>query len=326
MAFFLACLQLSNLLFVSIMKFVYHYHLQTVVLLMLPFVAIELERLRRETLVLAFVVFALILNVGIVLLRGKEIDLQYQDLIMREAHAHTQPGARVFDGVGWALRRTPAYHFWFLPELPRKLVEHGYAMNLSLADWMRDPPGAVITDRNSAVWLARNQNPLGAYVVHHYLPLWRNLWLPGMSARVSGPFEWSVPFDGTYRIIASRELARHPWFDRPLAYSTSNPEIDLGTPRSDVEVSWLLNGQAVTPQNGELKVKRGDSLVAVTRERAGVFVVRGDDRVWFRQPPAGVTLDSEAGRVTHIPTFRRIPSLSLGTGLSAPTPTSSASP
>ncbi len=304
--FFLAFLQLSNLLFISVMKFVYHYHLEIVVLLMLPFVAMEIERLQRERLVVAFVIIVSVLNAAIVLLRGKEIDLQYQDLIMREAHAHTAPGSKVFDGVGWALRRKPAYYFWFLPELPRKLVEYRYAKNYTLADWRRDPPAAVITDRNAAVWLAINQVPLGAYVVHHYMPLWRNLWLPGMSARVDGPFEWAVPFDGAYRVISLRSLARHPWFDHPLAYAIAKPEIDLGSPRSDVEMEWVLNGQPVVPENGVLKLQKDDSLIAIAREPVGVFLVRDEDRLWFRQPPPGVTLDSEAARVTHIPTFRRV--------------------
>src|SRR5712691_2493944 len=182
-AFFFAVLQIANMFFIARMKFVYHYHLEIVILMMLPFVASEVERLNKPGAIAAFAVLALIISAALSIFRGKERDFAYQDLIMREADAHTPPGSKVFDGVGWALRRKPAYQFWFLPDLIRQLIAHGHAPPYTIAEWIADPPRAVITDRNAAVWLAQHPD-LGTFVVHHYVPLWRNLWLPGLSARL----------------------------------------------------------------------------------------------------------------------------------------------
>ena len=207
--FFFALLQLINMLFIAKMKFVYHYHLEIVIMLMLPFVATEVNGATKlQRFVPAFVVLCLAISAFLSIFRGKENDFAYQDVIMREANAHTPPGSKVFDGVGWALRRKPAYRFWFLPDLIRQLVPHGDAPAYRVEQWVADPPAAVITDRNCAVWLAQNPQ-LGVFVVHHYLPLWRNLWLPGLSGVTSAkdrPLMWSVPADGDYRVVASPAL------------------------------------------------------------------------------------------------------------------------
>jgi hypothetical protein len=321
--FFFAVLQLANMLFIARMKFVYNYHLEIVVMLMLPFVATEVERGSLKRFVPAFAVIALVLSSALVIFRGKENDFAYQDLIMREADSHTPPRSKVFDGVGWALRRRPAYQYWFLPDLIRQLVPHGDAQPYRIAEWINDPPAAVITDRNCAVWLAQNPD-LGAHVVHHYLPLWRNLWLPALSGITSladKPLVWSVPADGDYRVIASPALVAHPWFHHPLAYRVSDrTELRVDNPSAISNVLWYVNNQPAAPLRGILKLHKRDvlTLVAMTTERIGVFLVPGQERVWFRQPPAGVTLDSEGGRVTHVPDLSLL--------ISAPIPTSSASP
>jgi hypothetical protein len=41
--------------------------------------------------------------------------MRNQDYVMREVDRRTQPGDVVFDGTGYALRRKPAYRYWFLP-------------------------------------------------------------------------------------------------------------------------------------------------------------------------------------------------------------------
>ena len=53
--FELAILQIGNFLFIAIMKFVYTYHFEITILLMLPFVAAEIERIahRRWSVVAA---------------------------------------------------------------------------------------------------------------------------------------------------------------------------------------------------------------------------------------------------------------------------------
>lgn len=321
--FFFAVLQLANMLFIARMKFVYNYHLEIVVMLMLPFVAAEVERGSVKRFVPAFAVVALVLSSALVIFRGKENDFAYQDLIMREADSHTPPRSKVFDGVGWALRRKPAYQFWFLPDLIRQLVPHGDAPPYRIAEWINDPPAAVITDRNCAVWLAQNQD-LGVHVVRHYLPLWRNLLLPGLSG-ITGqgekPLVWSAPADGDYRVIASPALVAHPWFHHPLAYRVSDrTELRADNPSAIPNVLWYVNNGPAAPLRGILKLHKRDvvTLVAMTPERIGVFLVPGRERIWFRQPPEGVTLDSEGGRMTHVPDLSML--------ISAPIPTSSASP
>ncbi|HUP50036.1 MAG TPA: hypothetical protein VNA04_14725 [Thermoanaerobaculia bacterium] len=317
--FVLALLQIANIAFIAGMKFVYHYHLQIAVLLMLPFVAAFAGEVvgapRWRQAILAFLLVASVLNVLIVLLRGKELELQYQDRIMREAHARTSAGEKVFDGVGWAIRREPAYRFWFLPVLARQLVAHGHAPPYTLAQWISDPPAAVITDRNALVWL-RMHPDLAGYVVRHYLPLWRNLLLPGLSARIEPGSDalWIVPADGRYRVIVAPELAAHPWFRHPLAQRVGS-DVVL-EPLGAASLQWSVDGKAIEPAD-TIELRRGSRLTAVSAaaEPLGVFLLPGDEKVWFRQPPPDVTLDAEGPRQWHIPVI-----------VSAPTPISSARP
>jgi hypothetical protein len=306
---FFAILQIANMIFIARMKFVYNYHLEIVVLMMLPFVAGEIERWNARKTVAVFAIIAMVISTGLVIFRGKERDLAYQDLIMREAQSHTPPGSKVFDGVGWALRRNPAYRYWFLPDLIRQLIAHGYAPPYRVADWVVDPPAAVITDRNAAVWLAQHPD-LGAMVTRHYLPLWRNLWLPGLSARLDSSHamaEWYAPVAGDYRLVASQALASHPWFAHPLAYGVSElTEVNAEHPTAIADVIWYVNRTPAAPVRGILRLRKGDVVNAVSmmREPVGIFLIPGSEPVWFRQPPLGVTLDSEAQRVTHVPDLR----------------------
>jgi hypothetical protein len=299
--FFLAVLQMANLAFIAGMKFVYHYHLQIVVLLMLPFVASAL-RLSRATL--ALVALAAMLSVPVVMLRGKERELRYQDRIMREVDARTSPEAKVFDGVGWALRREPAYHFWFLPVLARQLVANGHAAPYTLAAWMSDPPAAVITDRNAVVWLASTPQ-LGSYVARHYVPLFRNLWMPGMSARLDpgSTAEWIVPATARYRLVASLPLAGHSWWSRPFALHSP---VELRDGNGAAGVTLTVNGSAVDASR-PLDLRHGHRLRAASTssEPLGVFIVPGDETSWFRQPPPDVTIDAEGPRSWHWPVLGR---------------------
>src|SRR5207302_9434069 len=130
----------------------------------------------------------------------------------------TKPGDKVFDGVGWALRRRPAYRYWFLPKLVQTFEAKGL---FEPYDMQVDPPAAIITDHNAYVWLTLHPS-LASFATAHYLPYWRNLWVPAMSARLkAGEFaDWIVPATGRYRIYASNALATHPWFTNPLAYGT----------------------------------------------------------------------------------------------------------
>lgn len=300
--FVVAVLQLVSLAFIAKMKFVYHYHLEIVVVLMLPLVALAVSRIRRTEVVIALVAVAWCVNLFASVFRGKEDDRRYQDVIMREVHARTTEGAKVLDGIGWALRREPAYRFWFLPDLARQLVAHGHAPKYVLSD----PPAAVIADHNLLLWLVSDR-PLQQQLVRHYLPRWRNLWLPGLSARLTPEqpaFTWTVPADGDYRIYAAPALASHPWFARPLFVSTyheadaNRSQVRLGEPAYPETLRW-----SVAPQNGVLRLKKNQRLSVTSGAGMplGLFLVPGDDRLLFRQPPPGVTIDASSPRVTHFP-------------------------
>ncbi|HEX6159380.1 MAG TPA: hypothetical protein VF111_04385 [Thermoanaerobaculia bacterium] len=299
--FLIALLQLVNVAFLARMKFVYHYHLEILVMLMLPLVAYGLARVARRELVMALVVVAWCMNLFASVFRGKEQDRRYQDLIMTEVHARTDPGDKVFDGVGWALRREPAYRFWFLPDLTRQLVARGYATAYAA----HELPAAVIADYNALTWL-RLEPDLQQRIVRHYLPVWRNLWMPGMNARLApgGSFSWTAPKDGAYRIYATPQLARHPWFSRPIFVGSfyeapaARMTLRLDRPLEHPALTW-----SVPPRNGVIHLRKGDQLDVVSRanEEIGVMLVPGDDRLLFRQPPPGATIDAAAPRTTHIP-------------------------
>lgn len=296
----LALLQVANLVFVAMMKFIYNYHLALTVVLMVPLIAIVIERIPRRNAVLALLIAAWCVNAFASVFRGKELDRAYQDLIMREAHARTRAGEQVWSGVPWALHREPAYRFWFLPELTRQLVRHRLAPRYVV----RNPPAAVVADYNVLRWLVTVQRELAPYFTRHYIPLWRELWIPAMNARIpaGAAFRWSVPRDGSYRVYVSRELTRHPWFHTPVRVASYKeddasrftfrlPDPGAGPLRLDRDVASLRKGDRVTAFNP-------------TGEPLAVILLPTDDKVLFRQPPPGVTLEGETTRVTHVPSFK----------------------
>ena len=284
----IAVLQLVNLLFVSSMKFIYNYHFALVVILAIPLIAWLIQRMPRRELVVALLFLAWGMNVFASVFRGKENDLAYQDRIMREVHARTIPGEKVWSGVPWALRREPAYRFWFLPELARLLVQQGLAPRYSMAD----PPAAVVFDHYALVWVGTVQRELAPYLVRHYMPVWRNLWIPAMNSvvRPGQRVEFIVPRDGTYRLYASPELARHRWFRDPFGAYRAEPLTLRGTPQPLVISAGpaLKKGQRIT-------------VTSNAAEPLGVIMIASDDRILFRQPPDGASLEAETTRVTHIP-------------------------
>ncbi|HVG22555.1 MAG TPA: hypothetical protein VND45_00240 [Thermoanaerobaculia bacterium] len=300
----IAILQLVNVLFVSSMKFIYNYHFALVVVLAIPLIAATIERIPRREAVFALLVLAWGVNAFASVFRGKERDLRYQDLIMREVHARTRPGEKVWSGVPWALRRQAAYRFWFLPELARQLVLRNLAPRYSFDD----PPAAVVFDHYALLWTATVQRELAPYLVRHYMPVWRNLWVPAMNAvvRPGQRVEFTVPRDGVYRLYASPELARHRWFRDPLGAHRGEPLMLRPTPQPPIVISGAAG---FSPPNalGTLKpaapLKKGQRISVTSHADVplGVIMFAGDDRVLFRQPPPGVSLEAEATRVTHIP-------------------------
>ena len=308
--FLVGVLQLVNLLFYVRMKYVYNYHFQIVALLAVPVIALLIERVKRREAVLALLAVTWCVNAYASVLRGKEDDRAYQDLIMRESHARTKPGEAVFSGIPWALEREPAYRFWFLPELARQLVREGHAAPYSLREIVARPPALFIADRSSLVWLVRAQKELGPYFVRHYTPVWRSLWIRGMNAVVAPGARqtWLVPGDGEYRLYVVPEAARHQWFRRPMyvsSFDLEGVEIRLPRPGNHAELQWVVDGQPVAMM-ARTRWRTGQRVeVTTTGSRpVAVFLLSSDDRVIFRQPPHDVTLEAAAPRVTHWPRLR----------------------
>ena len=304
----LAFLQACSILFIGVMKFVFLYHFEIVVILALPLMALVIERIGRPRLVVALVAAAWCVNVYASLFRGKELDLAYQDLLMREIDRRSTPAEKVFSGGPWPITRQPAYRFWFLPELARHLVTYGHAERYRLADVLRDPPAVVVSDHYTYHWLGRIQRELAPYFVRHYMPVWRNLWVPAMNvlARPGASFTWIVPRDGTYRLFASPALATHDWFRNPLLVGTyerrdgGSYTLALPPPAPHPSLTW-----SVPAEDGVMTLRKGQRLTVTNRgsETLGVILLPGDDRVLFRQPPRGTTLEAAATRVTHVPDF-----------------------
>jgi hypothetical protein len=303
--FLLAVLSLANLAFIAKMKLVYNYHFEIVVVMMLPLIATAIEWLGRERAIVATVIVCAIASSCASFFRGKGEDRAYQDFIMREVERRTAPGDRVFDGVGWALRREPAYRYWFVPDLVRRLALRGVIESYDVRQAMQEPPAAFIADLNVLFYL-RDHPQLLAFLRRHYAPRWHELWLPAPNARLTpavSSAEWIVPANGNYRIYASPRLAQHPWF-------VDGAQAELSLPPSPLiegaTLQWFVNGAPRDASNGLLTLRKKERLrvVATTSQPLGLFLVPGDDVRLFRQPPRGVSLDSLALRTTHAPSFR----------------------
>jgi hypothetical protein len=308
--FVLAVVQVVSLAFLVRMHFVYNYHFEIVVIVMIPLVAIAIERIPRRSIIVAVIALAWCVNAFASIFRGKELDLAYQDLIMREVHSRTRPDERVWSGQAWALRREPAYEYWFLPDMVQQLVRRRLVRPYSLRRAVNDPPAAIVFDHYALVWMATVERDLAPYFVRHYFPVWRNLWIPAMNGalRPGARIEWTVPRDGDYRVFASPELARHGWFRAPLTYATYNAvdaarlTIKLPAPAPHRELDWFIDrkpamlGPVVTLRKGQRI-----GVVSRSREPIAVLLLAGKDAVVFRQPPAGATLEGEMPRVTHVP-------------------------
>jgi hypothetical protein len=299
-----ALLQIANLFFIASMKFIYNYHFAFAVILMIPLIAAVVDRIPRRGAIVAVLVVAWSVNAFASLFRGKELDRAYQDLVMREVHARTRPGEAVWSGIPWALRREPAYRFWFLPELARQLVREGLAPKYQ----PDDPPAAIVFDHNALLWIGTVQRDLAPYFIRHYMPVWRELWIPAMNAalRPGEAAQWVVPRSADYRPWGSSELAKHPWFSDPLRVATYKREdakrfeLGLGAMHTlplSVTVDGLPAGEEV------LRLRKGQRVTVVNTSdrRIGVVILSSNDTTLFRQPPPGVTLEGETTRVTHWP-------------------------
>ena len=302
--FFIAAATLVNALFIAAMKVVYNYHLEVIAVLVVPLIAVTIAGIDRRAVV-ATLIAATALNVTVALFRGKEGDLRYQDRVMQEVDRRTPPGSAVFDGAGWALHRRPAYRYWFLRSIAGLLEQHGDFEPYTPAEMLADPPAAIVADHDARLWLARHP-PLERIATTHYLPFWRDLWLPGLSARIApgSAAAWIAPAAGDYRVLASAELAEHRWFRQPLnigGWRGGEAALPAG---GSGEVAFAVDGAPAT--GAVLRLRRGSRVLAMNRGAAtlGVMLVRGDARELFRQPPPGVTLEGSVSPEWHVPALR----------------------
>lgn len=304
-----AAVQVASLAFIGSMKFIYNYHFEIVVVLMVPLAALAVDRTRLRGVVAVFLAAALGVSVFASLFRGKELDRAYQDRIMREVHARTEPGEIVLSGAAWPIRREPAYRFWFLPDLARQLVARGHAAPYV----MQRPPAAIVFDHNLLVWLTQVQTELIPGITRHYVPVWRNLLVPALNGRLGpeGRLDWVVGRSGVYHLHVSSGLARHPWFREPIrttAYKgadAGNLTVRLGEPAGDDRVRWEIDGAPATV-GATVGLREGQRVTAISAatEPLAVILIGSPDRLLFRQPPPGVSIDAEAPRVTHVPVLR----------------------
>jgi hypothetical protein len=299
--FFLACVQVAGVLFTAVMKVVFNYHMLIIAVLAVPFVALELERIGRMRAVAAALVVCAAVNVAVAVFRGKEGDTAYQDFIMREADRRTPPDAPVFDSAGWVLRRRSAYQFWFLRDIVRQLERAGSFPPYTPERMMADPPAVVVADHDAVVWMLLHPR-LGQFITAHYIPLWRDLWVPGMSAVVAPgrTVRWVAPAAGDYRVIASARLAAHPWFRNPFAAARMRvPPVDANDPSVALAFS-------PPPVDGRIRLHKSEPLAVsfAGTEPVGVMLLRDNPSELFRQPPPGVTLEASASPQWHIPDLR----------------------
>lgn len=304
--FVIALVAAVNLVFVALMKFIFVYHFMTAVVLALPLMALVIARMPVRVAI-AIAAIAWSVNLYASVLRGKELDLAYQDRIMRELHARSLPSETVWSGGPWPLRRASPYRIWFLHEIARALLKLGEIEPYRV----QDPPAVVVFDHNTHGWLAVAQRELAPYFVRHYTPVWRNLWVPGMNARVAPgrSQEWIVPRDGVYRLFAHESLAEHLWFREPLAISAfdqrnARERLELRLPSQPIShpaLEWTIDGKAAAFDT--IALRKGVRVAAINRGSApiGLFLLQSNDAVLFRQPPPGVTLEAASTRVTHVP-------------------------
>lgn len=307
--FYLAFVNVANILFIARMKFVLNYHFETAALLMVPFIAMELDRLQWRRAIVVLLLVTTTVNFAVSIFRGKERDTAYQNLVMLETERLTPPGSAVFDGTGWAIHREPSYRYWLMRAIVHVLVEHGVYPRYTAQEEAARPPAAILSDYATRAFFLVYMD-IGLYTVSHYLPYWRDLWLPGMSAKLipgGTAAVWIVPADGVYRVYASPRLARHVWFRQPLYWHTPlwRDARNVVTVHADEE--WPATGVplqlSVPMQNGRLQLKKGQRLIAVSHAGVpvGIFITPFDATELFHQPPVGVTLEASADPQWHVP-------------------------
>lgn len=220
---FIGLVAVVSVISVALMEVHYDYHFQLSWLLLLPIVALGLERLSRPVWGWTLLVVA---AAGLTVALAQSLptfgrELNYQDAVMTAADRWTAIDDAVLDGGGYALRRRPAWKYWFLTTGVRLMVADGQIRPYSAVQRGARPPGAIIYDYRLALYM--DVDPaVRQYAVSHYVPLYRNLWLPGATLRVApgiSRIRWVAPKAMRYAVWSSEALAGHPWFRDPAGYA-----------------------------------------------------------------------------------------------------------
>jgi hypothetical protein len=287
---FFSVLVVAALTTIASMHVQYDYHFQHAYLLMLPPAALALEKLRRPAWqALAATVAGVALLIAVLQAAPTfGAEMEYQDAVMTAADKLTAPGETVLDGAGYALRRTPAYRYWFLPHGVRALAAKRRFDQYDLRDITAAPPAAIIYDYRLALYL-QNFPDVARYATTHYVPVYRNLWVPGMTA-TAGPaprrLTWIAPRAGQYQVYASELLTKHPWLTNPLGYAAlegpaaTRYAIPLAQlpPASPESMQWTVDGIPQPPGVKTLVLRKGarvDLLASPPRATGILLVPRG---------------------------------------------------
>ena len=283
----LSVLSIAALVTIAAMHVHYDYHFQHVYLLMLPLAAFALGKLQKSAWqMLAATVAGVALFVAVLQAAPTfGAEMEYQDAVMTAADKLTAPGETVLDGAGYALRRNPAYRYWFLPHGIRTLAAMRLIDPYDLRDLTTAPPAAIIYDYRLALYL-ENFPDVARHATTHYLPVYRNLWVPGLTA-TAGPaprrLTWIAPRAGRYQIYASEVLTKHPWFTEPLKYAAlegpaaTRYAIPLAQlpPADPSSLQWTVDGVPQPAGIKTLTLRRGArvDLLASPARGTGILLV-----------------------------------------------------
>lgn len=277
----LALLFIGSLITIAVMDVQYEYHFQGVYLLMVPLAAATFARLQRwQWLAVVTAAVALLLSILPVASGSFGGAMKYQDFVMREVDRRTTSRDRVFEGTGYALRREPAHRYWFLATGVRFLSAQGLITRYDIA---ADPPAAVIYNLRMQLWFEIFPKS-AAYAVRHYVPLTRDLWVPGMTETLDPGrlVTWVAPGAGAFTLWPSETLLRHPWLTNPLAYASvqgagaTKYAIPLARLPLAQAIEWSVDGVPIAGRTAELRKGSRVTILSRHRSRVGVLLVPSD--------------------------------------------------
>jgi hypothetical protein len=293
-----ALLSILSILALARLGVHYPYHLQTTMLLLVPLAAAMVRPGLIRNLTVAAIAVVLAIQMAL-FTRSGGVSMKYHDAVMREVDRRTLPNEKVWDGVGAALRREPAYRYWFLPSVVRIAAQRNLIPSYRAQDILKDPPAAILHSVRVRYWFLQFPDA-GLHVVHHYVPLYRDLWIPGLSGTIENGqrAEWRAPRAGRYRLVASELLPKHPWFFTPLNYAimagsdATTYEVELmRLPQVDRRrLQLVVDGVPVDAAVFTLKKNSYVSLQSNVAKPIGVLIVPEDVTTLFLSPEGPVIM------------------------------------